>query len=112
MKHLNRQDGIAQLLVVALVAVILVAVGLAVWQSQKAKNNQVAVSPTPTATVQASTAPSPTTPATANEIKVTELGFKMTLPAGLTDIKYVAQTNLPGSAQHPATYSTSSFSTR
>src|SRR5438067_7732606 len=97
MRYLKHQDGIAQLLIVALVAVVVIVMGLAVWQSQQAKTkaDQTANSSTRSVAVQASS-----TPATGvNEIKVTELGFKMTLPVGLTDLKYVAQTNLtdPGS---------------
>lgn len=114
MQYLKRQEGVVLPLLIGLVALVVVVIGLAVWQSQHAKTkaNQASTSPTPTAVAQASSTPTPTaTPAPANEIKVTELGFKMTLPAGLIGLKYAAQTNLPGSAAHPATYSTSTFST-
>jgi hypothetical protein len=111
MKHLKRQDGIAQLLIVALVAIVLVVIGLAIWQSQhvKTKADQATNSPTPSAAAQASSTPAPTV---ANEIKVTELGFKMSLPVGLTDLKYVATTNQTGTANGVSyQYSTASFST-
>jgi hypothetical protein len=116
MKYLKREDGIAQVLIIVLIAVVIAAVGLAVWQSQKSQKSKTAASqttssPTPTVAAKVSATPAPsTTPAPANEIAITELGFKMTLPTGLTGLKYVAQTNLPGSAGHPA-YSTSTFST-
>jgi hypothetical protein len=114
MKYLKRQEGMILPLVVGLVALVAVVIGVAVWQSQKAKTEGIkaTASPSPSVVAQASSAPTATaTPAPANEIKVTELGFKMTLPAGLTGLKYAAQTNIPGSAEHPATYSTSTFST-
>jgi hypothetical protein len=113
MKYVRRQHGIAQLLVVGLVALVLAVVGLAVWQSQKAKQSADKTSTHPTASpiATASTTPAPTATSNPNEIGVTELGYKMTLPAGLMDLKYVAQTNLPGDAAHPAPYSTSSFTT-
>ena len=109
MNYLKRQDGVAQLLVVALVVVVIVVIGLAVWQSQqvKTKADQAANTPTSTATVQASSTPAPSTAA---EVKVTELGFKMTLPAGLTDLKYVAETNLTDPAGN-GKYARASFST-
>jgi hypothetical protein len=101
----------AQLLVVGLVAAVLVVVvGLAVWQSQNVKSNTAGSSPTTSPTNQASSTPI-VTPSPANEFKVAELGFKMTLPTAIADAKYFAKTNLPGSAAHPATYSTSSFTT-
>ncbi len=109
MKYLKHQEGMVLPLVV-LVAVVVAVIGVAVWQSQKAKTNQATSSPTPTPVAQASSTPT-VTPTPANEFKVTELGFKMTLPAGLTGLKYVAHTNLPGNAEHPATYSSTSFST-
>jgi uncharacterized membrane protein len=113
MKYLKRQEGMITPLVIGLVVLVIVVVGVAVWQSQHAKTraNTATNAPTPSASARASSSPSSTATPTANEIKVTELGFKMTIPAGLTGLKYLAHTNLPGNAEHPATYSTSSFST-
>jgi len=116
MKYLKRQEGMAAPLLIALVVLVAVVVGVAVWQSQhtKTKQYQTTVSSTPTAVAQTSSSPAPTaTPAPANEIKVTELGFQMTLPTGLVGLKYVVQTNLPGSYSDgtPYTLSTSRFST-
>jgi len=91
MRYLKRQEGVVLPLVVGLVAVVAIVIGLAVYQAQRAKTNQATSSPTPSPTTQASSTPTPTA---TNEIKVAELGFKMTLPAGLTDLKYVAETNL------------------
>jgi hypothetical protein len=108
MKYLKRQEGVVLPLAILLVAVVAVVVGVAVWHSQKAKTNHATSSPTPTSVAQASSTPT-ATPSPANEIKVTELGFKMTLPAGLTGLKYVPHTN--GNTQQPATYSSASFST-
>ena len=98
MKHLKRQQGSVLPLVIGLVVVLAVVVGVAVTQAQKAKTKQSTSSPSPTATATpvARTSTSPTaTPAPSNEFKVTELGFKMTPPAGLTvaDLKYVARGN-------------------
>jgi hypothetical protein len=115
MKYLKRHDGIAQVLVVGLVAIVLVAIGLAVLRSQQAKTTKVdktTSSPTPTAVAQGSPSPAATsTPA--NEFNVTELGIKMTLPAGLAGLTYVVQTNQSGSFSDgtPYTLSTSRFTT-
>ena len=111
MKYPKREDGIAQILIVGLVAVVMVVIGLAVWQAQKAKANLVSSSPTPTVAAKSSSSPTPTAaPTPANEIKVTELGFKMTLPTGLTDLKYVAETGISDPAGN-GTLARASFST-
>ena len=112
MKYLKRQEGMTAPLVVGLLAVVAIVVGIAVWQSQRVKPHASA-SPTPTPTRAAQASPTPTTtPAPANEFKVAELGFKMTLPAGIADLKYVAQSNLTGSGSAGTyKYSKSSFST-
>lgn len=115
MNYLKRQEGVVQLLVVGLVVAVLIVVGLAAWQFQKAKTaDQTASSPTPT--LVASSSPSPAssaTPTSANEFKVTELGFKMTLPAGLPDLKYTAQINQTGKSNGTSyQYSAASFSTQ
>ncbi len=111
MKYLKRQDGIAHLLMVGLVAVVLVVIGVAVWQSQQAKSkaDQTASTPTPTA-VSSATPTSSGTPVPSDEFKVTELGFKMTLPKGLADLKYAGQTNVP-STDGNGTIAKASFST-
>jgi hypothetical protein len=106
MKYLKRQDGIAQVLVVGLVAIVLVAIGLAVWQSQKAKTkaDTTTSSPTPTPSVSASPA--------ANEFDVSQLGFKMALPIGLTGLVDSVQMNVPGNyGGNTYTVSSASFST-
>lgn len=116
MKYVKRQEGMILPLVVGLVALILVVVGLAVWQSQQAKKtaDSTNTTPSPTSAAQGSRTPAPTaTPTQSNVLTVTELGFKMTLPVGLTGLNYVAQTNLSGSFSDGSSYtlSTSRYST-
>src|SRR5262245_38705856 len=107
MKYLQRQNGVAQILMVGLVVVVLVLAGLALWQWQNA--NKPAASRTPSPVVKATTTPT-TTPSPAGELKVTELGFKLTLPVGLADLKYVAQTGLSDPGGN-GTFGRASFST-
>ena len=112
MNHFKRQAGFAQLLVVALVAVIIAVVGLAIWQSQEAKSKADQATNTPAASTPVEEPSHTPAPSVANEVTVTELGFKMTLPDGLTSVKYVAKANQTGTANvSQYEYSVTSFST-
>lgn len=64
MSYLRKQEGVAQLLVVGLVAVVVVVVGLAIWQAQKSSNKSDPATPKATATPAAQSSPSPTPVAT------------------------------------------------
>ncbi len=116
MNYLRRQDGIAKPLIIIGAVVFVVIMGLAVWQQKQAKDAarkaagaQTATSPSPTpAAVGHSASPTPAA-ATQNEIKLPELGFKMTLPEGLYDLKYVAALHQPA-VDGNGPYSKASFS--
>ncbi len=90
MKYLKRQEGMVAPLVIGLAAVVIIVVGVAVWQSQKAKP-QVTASPTPT--VKASTSPTPTaTPVSGTtSFAIKELGIQLQVTSDLKDLVYTTQ---------------------
>ena len=64
MNYLRRQEGVAQLLIVGLVAIAVVVIGLAIWQAQKSSNKSDQAKVTATATPVAPSSASPTPSAT------------------------------------------------
>jgi hypothetical protein len=81
MKHLKNERGMTFIVEILLVVVVLVVVAVAVYASTQTKKTSISNT-------------TPTKPA--NEFDVSELGFKMTLPDGLKDLKYEATLELPG----------------
>lgn len=116
MKHSPNERGIIPVIVALVVVALVVIAGLAIYNLSKHQQNvpiaKSSSTPSATPSSRASTSPTPS-PASMIEFKVTELGFEMTLPAGLTGLNYVAQTNISGSFSDgtPYTLATSRFST-
>jgi hypothetical protein len=113
------RDAHGAVLIIELVvlAAVLAVAGFAEYQytSHKKAANQ-AVKPNPHMAAKSSPSPSASTPPTqkpANEFDVPELGFKMTLPAGLNDLKYIAELNqTEWIGNSPLTVSTARFTTQ
>ena len=117
MKYFD-QRGVAMVLEVVIVAVVLAVSGLGIYAYVHAKKPTASVSGT-TPTLSRSATPSPTSTPTpvatkaANEFDVAQLGFKMTLPNGLTGLTDNVEMNQPGSyGGQTYTVSTASFSTK
>jgi hypothetical protein len=112
MRNLKDQTG-SVFIVVLLLAVILVAVGFAVYTSIHAKKTSpVANDATPTPATSVTSTPTVARPT--SEFDVPELTFKMTLPAGLNGLTYSVETSLPSTAPNGSSYrvSTARFSTQ
>jgi len=102
------------LLELILVVVFILLVGVAIYTAVGHKKPTVAINqtPSPSKTPIASASPS-STPAP-NELDVSQLGFKMTLPDDLTDLIYSLKLNQSGSDVNgtPYTFSYVTFSTQ
>jgi hypothetical protein len=87
MKNPPRQDGVAQLLIIALVVVVAGVIGLALWQSQQAKPkpNEVTSLTKPSPVAQASSTPVPTA---TTYLTITQWGAQIPLTDDIKDAIY------------------------
>ena len=100
--HLN-EKGLILPLILGLIAVALV-IGLAIWPHLRMEG---------TSSIYNAPSPSPTTSpkAASKEIEIKELGFKMTLPSGVTDLQYTLMIDQAEDVKIKGKYATAGFST-
>jgi hypothetical protein len=114
MTGFKNQQGVTFVPVVILAAVVLGVIGGAIYVSMHSKNAASVSSPTPSLSASSTPTTSPSAAATklSNEFDVSELGFKMTLPTGLSGLTYSVQMNQTGNYNGQSyTASTARFST-
>jgi hypothetical protein len=99
----NRQDGVAQLSIVALVVMVLAVIGLAVWQSQHVKSRayQTSGSHTSTSVAQASSTPAPSATATPTDLQLITAVVRTNCEKKAGTLKYAAPpTEIQGDSAH------------
>jgi hypothetical protein len=104
LKHLKDETGIAMIAELALVAIVLVVVGVAVYAAVNHKANPVVSaksSPSPSKSAPPpSASPTPSATPAADVLQIPALGIQMTLPSGLSKSDVYFITNVADTTAH------------